>query len=188
MGKSNKYYVSYAKINFKDTDNVKPNTFYWHKAQTLCRRRNVFGRNVIEGKNFLFCTANAIHLEDLDLNPVINSKCKNEIMGLDENYSPHKTKSTGPKLNIVLSNEIPVCMRPRRFGSAKQKIIHDTGTWLKEGIIRNSCSDYAAPVVLCKKKDNSHRICIHYRKLNRKIVKDMFSLSLIEDVLDRLVQ
>ncbi|GFW47552.1 hypothetical protein TNCV_3177161 [Trichonephila clavipes] len=37
-----------------------------------------------------------------------------------------------------------------------------------------------------KKKDGSSRMCIDYRKLNQKLVKDKFPLPLIEDVLDTL--
>ncbi|GFW18652.1 retrovirus-related Pol polyprotein from transposon 17.6 [Trichonephila clavipes] len=49
-----------------------------------------------------------------------------------------------------------------------------------------SCSDYAAPIVLCKKNNGEHRLCVDYRNLNRKMIKDKFPLPLIEDVLDKL--
>ncbi|GFY16818.1 hypothetical protein TNCV_4338191 [Trichonephila clavipes] len=39
---------------------------------------------------------------------------------------------------------------------------------------------------MVKKKDESSRMCIDYRKLNQKLVKDKFPLPLIEDVLDTL--
>ncbi|GFW00299.1 retrovirus-related Pol polyprotein from transposon 412 [Trichonephila clavipes] len=39
---------------------------------------------------------------------------------------------------------------------------------------------------MVKKKDGSSRMCIDYRKLNQKLVKDKFPLPLIEDVLDTL--
>ncbi|GFV81309.1 retrovirus-related Pol polyprotein from transposon 17.6 [Trichonephila clavipes] len=39
---------------------------------------------------------------------------------------------------------------------------------------------------MVKKKDGSLRMCIDYRKLNQKLVKDKFPLPLIEDVLDTL--
>ncbi|GFT91870.1 retrovirus-related Pol polyprotein from transposon gypsy [Nephila pilipes] len=39
---------------------------------------------------------------------------------------------------------------------------------------------------MVKKKDETSRMCIDYRKLNQKLVKDKFPLSLIEDVLDTL--
>ncbi|GFS81774.1 hypothetical protein TNCV_2707121 [Trichonephila clavipes] len=39
---------------------------------------------------------------------------------------------------------------------------------------------------MIKKKDGSSRMCIDYRKLNQKLVKDKFPLPIIEDVLDTL--
>ncbi|GFX88541.1 hypothetical protein TNCV_2659521 [Trichonephila clavipes] len=39
---------------------------------------------------------------------------------------------------------------------------------------------------MVKKKDGSSRMCIDYRKLNQKLVKDKFPLPIIEDVLDTL--
>lgn len=58
--------------------------------------------------------------------------------------------------------------------------------WKEEGIIRESVSDFASPVVLVKKKNRSHRLCVDYRMLNKKIIKDRYPLPLIEDQLDRL--
>ncbi|GFU30604.1 transposon Ty3-G Gag-Pol polyprotein [Trichonephila clavipes] len=39
---------------------------------------------------------------------------------------------------------------------------------------------------MVKKKDGSSRMCMNYRKLNQKLVKDKFPLPLTEDVLDTL--
>ncbi|GBM45676.1 hypothetical protein AVEN_166484-1 [Araneus ventricosus] len=58
--------------------------------------------------------------------------------------------------------------------------------WLDQGIVRQSSSEYASPIVLVKKKDGTARLCVDYRKLNRKLVKDRFPFPLIEDVLDKL--
>ncbi|GFX32883.1 retrovirus-related Pol polyprotein from transposon 17.6 [Trichonephila clavipes] len=46
------------------------------------------------------------------------------------------------------------------------------------GICKSNCNG--------KKKDGSSRMCIDYRKLNQKLVKDKFPLPIIEDVLDTL--
>ena len=40
------------------------------------------------------------------------------------------------------------------------------------GVIRESTSPYASPVVVVKKKDNTNRVCVNYRKLNKLTVFD----------------
>ncbi|GFW68552.1 retrovirus-related Pol polyprotein from transposon 17.6 [Trichonephila clavipes] len=52
-------------------------------------------------------------------------------------------------------------------------------------VIRENCSDYCSPIVLCKKKDDNLRICIDYLKINSKADKDRYSLPLIEEILDQ---
>ncbi|KAK9730631.1 Reverse transcriptase (RNA-dependent DNA polymerase) [Popillia japonica] len=58
--------------------------------------------------------------------------------------------------------------------------------WINVRIIESCTSEYASQVVIVKKKDGSHRLCIDYRKLNKVVVKDRYPLPLIEDQLDRL--
>ncbi|GFX91074.1 retrovirus-related Pol polyprotein from transposon 297 [Trichonephila clavipes] len=57
---------------------------------------------------------------------------------------------------------------------------------LYQGIIRESCSDFSSPVVVCEKKDVTMRLGIDYRKLNKEIIKDRYPLPIIEEVLDKL--
>ncbi|KAL0153780.1 hypothetical protein M9458_050896, partial [Cirrhinus mrigala] len=57
---------------------------------------------------------------------------------------------------------------------------------LETQVIRESCSPYASPIVLVKKKDGSLRMCVDYRRLNSKTRKDAFPLPRIEETLDSL--
>ncbi|KAL6456493.1 hypothetical protein MHYP_G00350370 [Metynnis hypsauchen] len=57
---------------------------------------------------------------------------------------------------------------------------------LLDEVIRESCSPYASPIVLVKKKDGSLRMCVDYRQLNSKTRKDAFPLPQIEESLDAL--
>ena len=54
------------------------------------------------------------------------------------------------------------------------------------GVIQQSTSPWASPVVLVHKKDGSLQFCIDLRKLNNQTIKDAQSLPRIEDSLDCL--
>lgn len=57
---------------------------------------------------------------------------------------------------------------------------------LSAGIIRKSKSPFASNVVLVKKKDGTLRMCVDYRMLNKRTIKDSYALPRIEDILDTL--
>ena len=59
---------------------------------------------------------------------------------------------------------------------------------LDSGVVKESSSPWAAPVVLAKKKDGSWRFCVDYRKLNSVTHKDSFPLPRIEESLTSLTQ
>ena len=88
---------------------------------------------------------------------------------------------------IKLTSEIPIKLPYRRIAPAlipeAKKLLED----LKQrGVIEESKSPYAAPIVLVRKKSGGLRLCIDYRKINKITVKDAFPLPRIAESLDAL--
>ena len=71
---------------------------------------------------------------------------------------------------------------PRDFHEVKSHI----QDLLAKGVVTPSHSPYAAPVVVVRKKDGSIRLCVDYRRLNSKTVKDAYPLPRIEESFNAL--
>lgn len=89
--------------------------------------------------------------------------------------------------DIPLVDELPVRQRYRRIPPSEYEAAKAHIRKLLEAqVIRESCSPFASPIVLVKKKDGSLRLCVDYRLLNNKTPKDSFPLPRIEESLDAL--
>ena len=91
------------------------------------------------------------------------------------------------KHKIPTTDQVPVAqpyrrIPPNQFQEAKDHI----RKLLDNGIIQESHSPYAAPIVLVRKKDGSLRLCVDYRRLNAKTVRDQFPLPRIEESIDAI--
>ena len=88
---------------------------------------------------------------------------------------------------IKLTDETPIKDPPRRVPLFKRDILKNEVSRLeREGFIERSDSPWSAQTVLVKKKDRSWRMCVDYRKLNEKTVKDAYPIPRIDDNLDAL--
>ncbi|GFX95121.1 peptidase A2 domain-containing protein [Trichonephila clavipes] len=118
---------------------------------------------------------------------VTNPRIRRELFELITNYEPKKTETTNVSMRIILKDDLPVYQSTCRLAfSENQDVNKQIDEWLEQRIVRPNSSEYASPIVLVKKKDGTTRMCVEYRRLNRKLVKDRFPLPLIEDVLDKL--
>jgi len=107
---------------------------------------------------------------------------KRAMASLVGNYKPNRTVETDIRMKLVLKDDEPVYQKARRLSPSEKALVNaQIVEWEEQGIVRPSSSDYASPVVLVRKKDNSYRLCVDYRQLNKKIIKDRYLLPLIED-------
>ncbi|KAG6452887.1 hypothetical protein O3G_MSEX007851 [Manduca sexta] len=95
--------------------------------------------------------------------------------------------TTASEMIIELEDSQPVVYRPYRMPHSERCLVRDMiQEMIDSGIIRESCSPYASPIVIVKKKTGDKRLCVDYRALNRKTKKDHYPLPRIEDQLDLL--
>jgi len=88
---------------------------------------------------------------------------------------------------INIKDSDPIKRAPRRIPlHLKEEVNRIIEEMKSQGVIEESQSPWASPVVLVKKKDGSVRFCVDYRKLNAVTVKDSYPLPHIEDILDQL--
>ncbi|XP_065144068.1 uncharacterized protein [Paramisgurnus dabryanus] len=93
----------------------------------------------------------------------------------------------GVEHHIRLSDPRPFRERSRRLAPAD---IDDVRRHLQEllaaGIIKESRSPYASPIVIARKKNGSVRMCVDYRTLNNRTIPDQYTMPRIDDALDCL--
>ena len=89
--------------------------------------------------------------------------------------------------SILTGDNLPVNQPPRRLAppllaEAERQI----ASMLQSGVIRESSSPWASPILFADKKDTSKRFCVDYRLVNLLTVKDRYPLPRIDDSLDLL--
>ena len=81
----------------------------------------------------------------------------------------------------------PVKQLPRRLPQALKPVVDkQVNEMLEAGVIRQSNSPWASPIVLVRKKDGNWRFCIDFRKVNDLTVKDAYPLPQVNDIVDSL--
>ena len=88
---------------------------------------------------------------------------------------------------INTENALPIKQNPRRVPlSLRQEVNDEIQRMMDNQIIRPSVSPWSSPIVVVRKRDNSIRLCIDFRRVNDLTIKDSYPLPRIEDCLDAL--
>ncbi|UYV70228.1 hypothetical protein LAZ67_7002244 [Cordylochernes scorpioides] len=133
--------------------------------------------------------------EDINVNHSLTSKERQEILDVANEYRDcfalgmEELGCTDvTKMDIKeVDGSKPVCLRPYKTTASEREAIREiVREWKDNGIVTETRSPYASPVLLVRKKTGDHRLVVDYRRLNIQTVKDKFPLPRIDDLLEGL--
>ena len=130
-------------------------------------------------------------IADVKTGPGLNDTDRAEFLDLAEEFSSLFTEAPGTtnlvQHHINLTSDEPVRSKPYPVPySMRESLKKDIDDMIKMGVIRESNSPYASPVVVVKKKDGSNRVCVDYRKLNKLTVFDPEPMPAAVDLFQKL--
>ena len=156
-------------------------------------------RKIAKKEHRLHDKASTFAISAADIEAMINPPEKGEPPDLPEEY-----RDFGELFSESEANKLP----PHRPGdhridlkegtvpsfgplySLSRQELEALRKWLDEnlakGFIRTSSSSAGAPILFVKKKDGSLRLCVDYRDLNEKTIKNRYPLPLIQETLMQL--
>ena len=70
----------------------------------------------------------------------------------------------------------------------KEAVEKEIEIMLKEGIVEPANNEWASPMVIIKKKNDTIRLYVDYRKLNAMTQVDAYPMPRIDDILDQVGQ
>ena len=134
------------------------------------------------------------HLDDVDLGDLNSEERKAATQLLIEEADAFAIDDddvgciTELQMDIKLNDSTPVQKNyvavPRPLFPEVKAYIEDL---LNKNFIHRSTSSYSLPVVCVRKKDQSLRLCVDYRELNKKSQVDRHPIPRIQETLDNLV-
>lgn len=112
------------------------------------------------------------------------------LKGLLDRYLPLLGEGIGCTTvaeHVILSKSAPIKQKYYRVSPVMQKMIDkELEEMLEKDVIEESNSPWSSPIILVRKKDNSYRFCVDFRRLNAVTERDSYPLPNISDTLDKL--
>ena len=109
--------------------------------------------------------------EDVIIDERLTPEQKSQIEELISKHAHVLTDKPGLtnliEVSFTLNDETPICSRPYPVPLSKEAVVEEEiRTLLEAQIISHSTSAYSAPIILLRKPNGEHRLCVDFRKLN----------------------
>ena len=131
-----------------------------------------------------------VHLEESTLTEAQKEEVQKTLLKWRDVFAFTSTelgKAKDIRHKIVLTDNQPFKDRTRRIPPGMyEEVKQHLKDMLACGAIRTSQSPWSSNVVLVRKKDGSLRLCLDFRRLNERTVRDAYMLPRIEETLDNL--
>ena len=130
-------------------------------------------------------------IPDVCVGAELNGEQRNEVMEVLRRYEEISTEIPG-KASVIehkidLTDDRSIRYKPYPLPDAKRgEIREEIKSMMDTGIVRESSSSYASPLIIVKKKDGSNRMCVDYRKLNLVTVADPAPMTTAQDFFGKL--
>ena len=90
---------------------------------------------------------------------------------------------------IETTDHAPIRLPPYRLPQAyRETVRQELEEMQQQGVIEPATSEWAAPIVIVRKKDGSIRLCVDYRRLNTITRSDAYPMPRIDDLIDQIGQ
>jgi len=123
------------------------------------------------------------------INPDLSLEQQDKIRSLLREYK--EIFSDVPKVTNLIEHKVELTQRkPVRCKAYptpyKMQEIVDIDDFLEMGVTERSEALYASPLVLVKKPDNTYRVCVNFKELNKITVFDPEPMMSPDDIFPRL--
>lgn len=152
------------------------------------------GLTITNNKEVDVCEKQVTFYDDMNIDTDLTGESKLELIRILNKYAnnfingiPTQRVTSGQMVINLIDPHKLIQRTPYRLAPAEKEVVREKiKELLDAGIIRESSSPYASPILLVKKKDNSDRMCVDYRELNSNTRAEHYPLPLIDEQVDQL--
>ena len=163
-----------------------------HKAQLDCAARQIQLTHSSEDVIVFAARDNAIRLFSLNEKGELDAISQIPVVCEYQDVFPEELPGMPPHrpVEFVIDLELgtePVCKRPYKLGPKELKELKkQLDEQERLGLIRPSSSPWGCGVLFVQKKDGTDRLCVDYRPLNKKTIKNKYPLPNINEHFEQL--